>query len=119
LRAVAIELETVQRFEGEGAIDPVGRVLAEIEDDVNRTAGLGRVTGRFGNRGDCLAEGGSTSPPEPRKFAMSKTVAPVPDAGCAVIALLGSGAVARNEAASEIARRRLRGFMRWLLLGSC
>jgi hypothetical protein len=58
LRAVAIELEAVQRLEGEGAIDPVGGVLAEIEDDMNRPAGLGRITGRFGNRGQRLGKGG-------------------------------------------------------------
>src|SRR3984893_4916623 len=56
LRAVAIELETVKRLEGERAIDPVGGVLAEIEDDMNRAAGLGRISCRLGNRGDGLGE---------------------------------------------------------------
>src|SRR5713226_6446547 len=49
------------------------------------------------------------------KFAMSKTVGPALDAGCARLALPSRGAVARNEEASEIARRRLRGFMERLL----
>jgi hypothetical protein len=57
LRAVAIELETVKRFEGERAIDPVGGVLAEIEDDMNRPAGPGGISGRLGNRGDGPGEG--------------------------------------------------------------
>jgi hypothetical protein len=40
------------------------------------------------------------------------------DAGCARLALPSRGTVARYEQASEIARRRLRGFMEGLLLAS-
>ncbi len=58
LRAVAFDLKTVQFLEGEGAIDPVDGVPAEIEDDMKRPSGPGRITGRFGDRRERLGEGG-------------------------------------------------------------
>jgi hypothetical protein len=58
-----------------------------------------------------LAKAASASAPGPKKFAMSKTVGPVPVAGCARLALPSSGAVAKYEEASVIARRRVRDLM--------
>src|SRR5246127_1235278 len=58
LRAIAIELETVEVLEGEGALDPVARALLAIEDGMNRAPPLLAPGAQPLNLRNCLGEGG-------------------------------------------------------------
>jgi hypothetical protein len=52
LRAVAVHLEARELLEGEGALDPVGRALFEIEHDPDRFAALAGIGGGLLDRRD-------------------------------------------------------------------
>jgi hypothetical protein len=52
-------LDAAELFEDDGTLDSVNGVSIEVEDDVrSRPAGLIRLGGRFGNRGNGFCESG-------------------------------------------------------------